>query len=224
MVPVETPHPPRWFDMAIRPPSDIVLDVARAANPMRYEEASAKLKRLGGPEGATSFDDVFGGFGRGARAATPLDPATAMMRFRTTAVVGRSASCSAADGIDPRKAAAYHDFEAMMLKTTIESMLPPDSEAVYGEGLAGDVWRSQLAEQVATQMASAGGIGIADRLVAADRSSARSAPRTVDELADGLAAAGARTQVPDLAGTASSSIAAPLRLSPAIEPDTDTLL
>lgn len=209
--------------MAIRPPSDIVLDVAKAANPMRYEEASSKLKRLAGPDGATSFDDVFGGFGRGARATMPLDPATAMMRFRNTTVIGRSASCSA-DGLDPRKADAYRDFEAMMLKTTIESMLPPESEAVYGEGLAGDVWRSMMAEQVATQMAGAGGVGIADRLAEADRSRARSTPRTVDELADGLAAsAGPQASGRALAAAAAPATAAPLQLSPEADSDADTL-
>jgi len=210
-----------WFDMAIRPPSDIVLDVAKAANPMRYEEASGKLKRLAGPDGATSFDDVFGGFGRGVRASTPLDPATAMMRFRNTTVIGRSASCSA-DGLDPRKADAYRDFEAMMLKTTIESMLPPESEAVYGEGLSGDVWRSMMAEQVATEVAAAGGVGIADRLAEADRSHARSTPRTVDELADGLAASGARASGQALAAAVPAT-AAPLQLSPEADTDADTL-
>lgn len=62
--------------------------------------------------------------------------------------------------------AAFRKFEAMMLQSFLQSMLPTESEAVFGEGLAGDMWRSMLAEQIAGVMAERGGIGVADRILA----------------------------------------------------------
>ncbi|MCO6392909.1 flagellar biosynthesis protein FlgJ [Aliihoeflea aestuarii] len=61
---------------------------------------------------------------------------------------------------------AFRKFEAMMLQSFLQSMLPTESEAVYGEGLAGDMWRSMMAEQIAGVMAERGGIGVADRILA----------------------------------------------------------
>ena len=45
-------------------------------------------------------------------------------------------------------------------------MLPKDTEGVYGKGLAGDMWKSQLAEHIADVMAERGGIGIARSMLA----------------------------------------------------------
>ena len=52
-----------------------------------------------------------------------------------------------------------------MLQTFIQNMLPKDGAAVYGKGMAGDMWKSLLAEKVAEVMADRGGIGIADRVL-----------------------------------------------------------
>ena len=53
----------------------------------------------------------------------------------------------------------------MVLQTFIQTMLPKDAEAVYGKGMAGDMWKSLLAEQLGDAMAERGGIGIADRVL-----------------------------------------------------------
>jgi len=45
-------------------------------------------------------------------------------------------------------------------------MLPKDTESVFGKGLAGDMWKSQLAERLADVMADRGGIGIARSMLA----------------------------------------------------------
>jgi len=45
-------------------------------------------------------------------------------------------------------------------------MLPKDSSNVFGQGTAGDMWRSMLAEQVAQQIAKSGALGLAKRLFA----------------------------------------------------------
>jgi Rod binding domain-containing protein len=60
---------------------------------------------------------------------------------------------------------AYRKFEAAVLQNFMQSMMPKDSEAVYGKGLAGDMWKSELAKQLGTVLADRGGIGIANRLL-----------------------------------------------------------
>ena len=40
------------------------------------------------------------------------------------------------------------DFEAFVLQSFIQEMLPKKAEGVYGSGIAGDIWRSMLAELV----------------------------------------------------------------------------
>ncbi|MCL4766652.1 MAG: rod-binding protein [Hyphomicrobiaceae bacterium] len=40
-------------------------------------------------------------------------------------------------------------------------MLPRGSGSVFGEGTAGMLWKSMLAEQIAMELARGGGIGIA---------------------------------------------------------------
>src|SRR5258708_33015375 len=46
-------------------------------------------------------------------------------------------------------------------------MLPRGSAVNFGKGVAGDVWRSMLAEQLGTAVAKSGGVGIAKFLAAA---------------------------------------------------------
>ncbi len=59
----------------------------------------------------------------------------------------------------------YQRFEAMVLGSFIEAMLPKDAESAYGGGMAGGMWKGLLAEKLGTELARNGGIGIADRLI-----------------------------------------------------------
>lgn len=208
--------------MAIQPPSDIVLDVAKAADPMRYEEARMRLHQMAGSSGTADFDDVFGEVvHRPAARRAAFDPATAMVRFNNTATLERGA-CSSS-GVDARKAAAYEAFEAMTLRGVVETMLPKNAESVYGGGLAGDMWKSMMAEQVATQIAHAGGVGIAEKLLADDRDARKDdVPRTVDSLADEIARVSGRLEEKEtaFAGTAAASSAEPLATSALLPPGT----
>ncbi|BCG86086.1 flagellar protein FlgJ [Mesorhizobium sp. 113-3-9] len=130
--------------MAISPPSDIVMDVARAAEPADIEAARAALtKRAAGAAGTFSVET-----------AASVDAGSILSR----------ATAEHAAGTDPAK--KFKKFEAMVLQTFIQNMLPKDTEGVYGTGLAGDMWKSQLAERVADVMAERGGIGIAKSLLA----------------------------------------------------------
>lgn len=123
--------------MAISPPSDIVLDVARAANPADIQQARAQLmQRTGASEAQFSASNA--------------------------PTLSRTAGASGPDTTSEN----FKHFEAMVLQTFIQNMLPKDAEGVYGKGLAGDMWKSQLAEHLAGVVADNGGIGIAKSLAA----------------------------------------------------------
>ena len=131
--------------LAIKPPSDIVLDVARAVDPTALEAARVDLmNRLGQARQAVS--EAF------SLAETRLMP-------------GRAA-IEKVPGAKTEQPEAFKRFEAMVLQTFIQNMMPKNTESVYGDGMAGDMWKSMMAEQLAGVMAERGGIGIADSLLA----------------------------------------------------------
>jgi flagellar protein FlgJ len=53
-----------------------------------------------------------------------------------------------------------------MLSSFVGELLPKDASNVFGQGTAGDMWRSMLAEQVSLQIAKSGKLGLARRLFA----------------------------------------------------------
>jgi len=128
--------------MSISPPSDIVLDVVRAADPARYAEAAARLTRIAAAN-AEPFAEALA-----APNAPNLPPAAPPSAPATV------------------EADAYLGFEAMVLATLIEATMPDQLSAVFGSGTAGGIWKSMLAEQLGAAMARAGGIGIARQLEA----------------------------------------------------------
>ncbi len=115
---------------------DIVMDAGRVADPQAVADARMKLAATAAGRAATG-----GAFQAASAQSTLPAPETG-----------------------PR--AAFEKFESFVLQTFIQSMLPQDTESVYGEGLSGDMWKSLLAEHIAADMTKAGGIGIADRILA----------------------------------------------------------
>jgi len=61
---------------------------------------------------------------------------------------------------------ASGQFEAFVLQSFVQSMLPKNATNVYGRGTAGEVWRSMLAEKIGEELARSGQVGIAQRLAA----------------------------------------------------------
>ena len=114
--------------MAISPPSDIVLDVARAAEPTTLETARARLAS------------------RTAAAAAGLAEAFSLGDLRNSPLAGEIST----DETTPKP---YVDFEAMVLQTFVQSMMPNDAKDVYGEGIAGDMWKSMMSRQLGTVIA-----------------------------------------------------------------------
>jgi hypothetical protein len=141
--------------MSISPPSDIILDVARAADPVREQRATARLSRMAtaASESFDSFLDAGGSDPVTAKSASPTNPGPASQLPATQVTNAPSG---------PAK--AFLGFEAMALANMIESAMPDESSSVFGSGTAGHVWKSMLAEQLGRQMAEAGGIGIARQL------------------------------------------------------------
>lgn len=121
--------------MALATAGDLILDVVRAADPSAAEAARAKLATLSARAGAATFD-----------------ASANVANARTT-------------GARAPTPEAYVQFEAMVLQSFIQTMLPKENEAVYGEGMAGEMWQSMLAEQLGTTMAKRGGIGIAAHIL-----------------------------------------------------------
>lgn len=145
--------------MAISPPSDIINDVARAADPTRYQAAAQKLINGAAPvsDGAGFADAVQALSGRPMMAGA--DVYTLRNSLRNDA--------ESAEALRAKK--AHQDFEAYILQTFVESMMPKESEAVYGKGSAGSIWKSMMAEQIGAQISKAGGIGIAKHLLNAQK-------------------------------------------------------
>jgi Rod binding domain-containing protein len=63
-----------------------------------------------------------------------------------------------------RTADAYTKFEAFLVQTFVESMLPSDAPNVFGSGVAGKIWKSMLAEHLANEIAKGTAFGIADKI------------------------------------------------------------
>ena len=137
--------------MAITPASDIVLDVARAADPDKYRAAFERLARL---RAAAAPEEVF------MPSAEP--PATHAPAAPEPAVTSALHGSGAGRGRSPL--GPYGQFEAFVLQSFLESMLPKNATAVFGKGSAGEFWRSMLAEKLGTELARSGQVGIAQRL------------------------------------------------------------
>jgi hypothetical protein len=135
--------------VAIAPPSDIVLDVARAADPERYRQAVDELSRLRATAAAAAETAAASGV------SASSGPSNA-------APTGTSAGSAAPPG--RRRLDAFGQFESFILQSFLQSMLPTGATNVYGRGTAGSVWRSMLAEQLGNQLAGSGQIGIARHL------------------------------------------------------------
>jgi peptidoglycan hydrolase FlgJ len=143
--------------MAFNPRTDVVMEVLSAADPSRASLAAQRLSALAGPNapGADFSADL-------DRAASP---AAAGLVPLENAAGARSRLANMPGGPD-KLGEAKTQFEAMMLSSFVGELLPKDASNVFGQGTAGDMWRSMLAEQVSLQIAKSGKLGLARRLFA----------------------------------------------------------
>jgi len=140
--------------MAFNPRTDVVLEVASAADPARASLAAQRLNALAGSNPPTT------GF------AADLDRAAGAASATTAPLAGAADARSRLAEAPDKLGQAKTQFEAMMLNSFVGELLPKDTGEVFGQGMAGDMWRSMLAEQVSTQIAKSGKLGLARRLFA----------------------------------------------------------
>lgn len=154
--------------MAISPPSDILLDVASAADPAKVRAATARLAALAADPGAQNvgFSEALSRVNTQASAAQTSASQVSTLSSSSASPFAASTTTVAPHDVSIAKPNAYRKFEAQVLQTFIESMLPKDDE-VFGDKESSGVYRSLMAEQLANQMAGAGGIGLAKAIEAA---------------------------------------------------------
>jgi peptidoglycan hydrolase FlgJ len=133
--------------MSIFPATDIVSDVARAADPARVKLAIKRLEDMGGDK-ARPADLNFSV----ARAAASPPP----HKVGAVTTIDTSAPTAArTETLSPTQ-----KFEAFLLQGWLEALLPKEGSGIYGNGAGADVWRSMMAEQLSTQIVRAGGVGL----------------------------------------------------------------
>lgn len=162
--------------MAISPPSDLVLDVVRAADPAQVEMAQAKLQTNRAAFKAASLAETGNGFESAVSILTQSKGATSLGDINNRVEQAKIPE-------------TYRKFEAMVLQNFVKSMLPADSEEIYGKGTAGDIWKSMMAEQIGGVLAEGDGVGIARSLLTDDQRKAENAsiagPDRVNASVDG---------------------------------------
>jgi Rod binding domain-containing protein len=150
------------LSVSISPPSDILLGVAKAADPQKYRQAVEKLARASGSSPAEAESSLTSAVASAASSATGKGPPLSSQIDST----GKFHSAFRLDQVARAKKDPAKEFEAFFLQTAIESMLPKDSQALFGTGPAGNIWKSMLAEQIARELAQSTSFGIAEQIAA----------------------------------------------------------
>jgi flagellar protein FlgJ len=149
--------------MAVSLPSDLVMDVMRNADPTRLNTVTAKLQDLSGDGRiGEDFANLLDGIdGMHIQQASPVASPDGGHGFAALPALPGVAAHPVAP--DP-----YVDFERMVLRNLLESLLPGAESGTFGTGPSAGVWRSMAADQLAGLYASNGGIGIAGTLAGSD--------------------------------------------------------
>lgn len=147
----------RSKDVAISIPSDLVLDVVRAADPAAAGKAQALL------ESAASRRADFAArtpeFTR--EVASAAESGLTDLRTRLSTIATKPGDAEIPE--------VYRKFESMVLGNFVQSMMPEGGEEVFGKGTAGEIWKGMMAQEIGDVIAEGGGIGIAARMAAEDR-------------------------------------------------------
>lgn len=120
--------------MAVDIPSDLVLDVMRAADPARLKAAVARLSPPA-DSGAVPFDGVLAHAAGAVPAAGPIDAAPAPPNRQRS--------------IEP-------EFQQLVWRSLYEAMMPQEGSAAFGEGAGAGIWRSMAVDQLASVSAQTG--------------------------------------------------------------------
>lgn len=150
--------------MSIFPATDIIADVARAADPHKRDVALKRLADLGGMVGG------------GAHFSTALNQTSAPRNASTGPHLGSgSFRMRPLPARTPAEIAA-EKFEAMILQSWLEVLLPKEGGSAFGHAAGSGVWRSMMAEQLGARIAHAGGVGLQPLIAKQARSASSAAP------------------------------------------------
>lgn len=144
--------------MSIAPPSDIILDVAQAADPARRAAAVNRLAQAAVQGGSPPVD-----FDQALASATPRVVKVTAAPLPVSPLTGAGRSQTPAPHVS-----VYQKFEAMVLQSFVAEILPKDT-SLYGDAASADLSRSMLAEKLADQLAKSGRIGIARSIEEGER-------------------------------------------------------
>jgi hypothetical protein len=133
--------------MSVQPLSDIILDVANAADPVKVAAVKQRLAEASGGD----FAALLGG----SEAASFRDwSASAKANFFAAPTGARIVESNTSPD------EAKRGLETLVAKMMLETMLPKEGEATFGKGTAGNVWRSMLADRLATELTRGKGLGL----------------------------------------------------------------
>ena len=133
------------------------MEVLNAADPSRAGVAAQRLSALASSNGPAG--DFAADLARVASApAASALPAGGLANAR--------AQFASLSGGPDKTAKAKIEFETLMLNSFVGEMLPKDASDVFGQGYAGEMWRSMLSEQISRQIAKSGALGLSKRLFA----------------------------------------------------------
>lgn len=147
--------------MGIQPPSDLIVDVINAADPAKAQAMATRLRQA-----STSSSMAFSGQFDSQMRQVGLPPEQLALMGPYSATALRNAAALAQKDPVQGNSEKFQQFEAMVLSSFVQSMMPGKSPTVFGAGTAGEVWKSMLSEKIANEMAKAGGIGVANRVAA----------------------------------------------------------
>lgn len=122
------------------------------------------------------------------RAASPERLQAARDKLRSLGASAPGAASGEAGAPRSAAASAFEKFDAMVLGSFVEAMLPKESESVYGGGLSGDMWKSMMAQQLGESLAAAGTLNLAARYIG-DRYADGDTPAPLRGVADPAARA-----------------------------------
>lgn len=126
--------------------SDLILDVMRAADPARAQDAR---KRLGAPSGTDSFGAALANAVTGERVSVTSQPG-----------VGASQPFQPPHKI-PRGQTVGQSFEAAMLRPFLDSILSSGPSNAFGSGLAGSSFRGFFLDHLSEQLSQSSRLGLA---------------------------------------------------------------
>lgn len=129
------------------PSKDLLVNVIKAADPLKYQAMVKKLQNA-----------------RLASLKTKAIENTSFAKLEPISQNNNLYNSQIPRAMQVSSNIPYKKFEAVMLQNFIEKMFTSDTSDVFGKGQAGNIWRSMMSEAIGNEMAEAGGIGIAKML------------------------------------------------------------